>query len=144
MRSMRAASVAFLLAASSVAGADDWRQIVAADLSHGTMVRILLDVDSVKARHGVLSAWVKVLYSAPQHLTGGKSFRSQYSLWGFNCTDEQGTTLAYTQYEGADGTGDVLRTEQTPATQLQWTDVMPETAMQLALQLACSVETAKK
>ena len=140
----RSAFIAFLLLASSAVHAGSWQSISFFNFDHNALAQLLVDSESIRVRHGVLTAWIKIKYDVPQDdgAPAGKVYRSEIDLWGFKCADESGATFESTAYEGPDATGTVIFVRETAYP--QWREVVPGSIFEKAMNLACASSTVKQ
>jgi hypothetical protein len=132
-----------LFVGSRAALAAEWQKVAEGEISDRVVMTTLVDVESIKHRDGLLSAWLKVTYSSPQKdRYTGAPYLSERDLYAYDCDGERYTMVSATQYSGADLNGVPVGSpfEQQPP--LRWFHPGPGTSGGDTLSFVCAVAKA--
>ncbi len=128
---MKRLLLVYLMMTCSVSWAE-WKYSVESDIFTD-----YFDKSTIRRNGSIVKMWIMRDYFSSQTNNTGKSYSSAKILFSFNCKDATKEVISIVQFSGSMGIGDVVFSETTKESQLEFTPFSPGSVNAANSQIAC-------
>lgn len=99
---------------------------------------IFVDKSTIRKSGALVKMWTMSEYSSNQTNSNELSFKSDKTLFGFNCVNETTVIISLVQFSSSMGDGAVVYSGSRKESELDWRPIVPQGVDELLWKIACS------